>query len=147
MKTHYACLLTLISMLGLTVLSGHSMAAVFVCRDDNCNAWDKITETQFNMAPSDGQTTTIRQALDGASEDSVKNGFNSVSNTNLYLKKSLWHKGGIESFHGLEHITTYIYKSTDLNTRIKTCHIFSYKTPKGSYHATCLSAEKLPDSR
>lgn len=140
MEISRVCLL-FITALGSTVLPSYSFANVFVCKDDNCQGWTPITDAQYSIASSDGNTTTIRQALSGASEESVRNGYNNTSNTDLYLKNSMWHPGGITPFEGGEHVTAYVYKSTDPGTLLKTCHIFSVKNPKGAYHATCVKAQ------
>lgn len=137
MKTLKSCLLPLVSTLGLAALSSHSLAAVYVCSDADCNGWAPITEEQFETKSTDGEDTTIRQTLSQSASESITNGYNSVANTDLYLKSNLWHIGGIEPFKGKQHVTAYIYKSTDPNTRLKTCHAFSFKNPKGRYHATC----------
>ncbi|KHS72114.1 hypothetical protein RC77_03230 [Pectobacterium brasiliense] len=138
MKTFKSCLLSLVSILGLSVVSSHSLAAVFVCSNDDCSKWTAITQQQLDTKSTDGEGTTIRQTLSQSSEASVVNGYNSTAKTNLYLKSSLWHIGGGEPIKGKQHVTAYVYKSTDPNTRLKTCHAFSYKKElKGPYYATC----------
>ncbi|WMN16540.1 hypothetical protein QL104_24790 [Pseudomonas piscis] len=137
MKTLRSYLFPLASTLGLAVLSSHALAAVYVCGDEECSTWDAITEVQLETKSTDGENTTIRQTLSLSASESITNGYNSIANTDLYLKKSLWHIGGIEPFKGKQHVTAYVYKSIDPDTRLKTCHAFSYKNPKGRYHATC----------
>lgn len=138
MKIFQSYWLPLVSALGLSMLSSYSHAAVFVCSNDACSNWTAITQAQLNTKSTDGEGTTILQTLSESSEASVVNGYNSTGNTNLYLKNSLWHIGGVEPIKGKQHVTAYVYKSTDLNTRLKTCHAFSYKKDlKGPYFATC----------
>ncbi|MCX8960877.1 hypothetical protein EHW64_06735 [Erwinia psidii] len=135
-----SCLLSLLPVLGLCAFSGQSLATVYVCSDDNCSSWTPITRTQLDTKSTDGENTTIEQTLSQSAEQSITNGVSNpgVGSTNLYLKKSLWHIGGVEPFKGKQHVTAYIYKATDLHTRLKTCHAFSIKNAGGKkYHATC----------
>lgn len=137
MKTRQSCLLALAAALCLGIVSSNSMAAVYVCSDDACNKWAAITEEQLELKSTDGEDTSIRQTLSESASESITNGYNNLYDTDLYLKKDLWHIGGIDPFKGKEHVTVYIYKSTDPDRRLKTCHAFSFKNPKGRYHATC----------
>jgi hypothetical protein len=121
----------------LTLLSSNTLANVYICTNDNCTIWRDINPTQYDAQATDGTETTIRQALSESSDDSIKNGYKNASDTNLYLKNVLWHLGGQGAFADIQHVTAYVYKSTDLNYRIKSCHIFSSKTPTGTYHTTC----------
>lgn len=141
MKISHLRLLTLISTVSFMALFNHSIAAVFVCLDNDCNTWAPITNAQYSTASSDEKNTTLRVALGGTSEPPVINGFNSLYNTDLYIKNSMWHTGGIEPFKGIQHVTAYVYKSTDPSKRLHTCHIFSIKNPSGAYHATCVKAQ------
>lgn len=128
---------SLAAALGLAAFSSHSMAAVYVCSDDACNQWTAITEQQLETRSTDGENTTIRQTLSQSANESITNGYNNISKTDLYLKKNLWHIGGLDPFKGKQHVTAYIYKSDAPHIRLKTCHAFSFTNPKGRYHATC----------
>ncbi|EOS95810.1 hypothetical protein LU631_06105 [Erwinia tracheiphila] len=137
LKTIKSCLLP---VLGLCAFSSQTLATVYVCTNDSCTTWTAITPTQLAKKSTDGENTTIQQMLSQSTEQSIVNGFSDpgIGNTNLYIKSSLRYVGGVEPFAGKQHVTAYIYKSTDLHTRLKTCHAFSFiKAGATRYFATC----------
>lgn len=139
-KTLRSCLLSLAAIMGAGAFFSQAQAAVYVCSNDSCSSWKAITQAQRDTKSTDGENTTIQQTLSQSADQSITNGASdpTIGNTNLYLKSSLWHTGGYDPFHGKQHVTVYIYKSTDLNKRLKTCHAFSFTNPGGKrYHATC----------
>lgn len=123
---------------GACILPAAAQSAVFVCSNDVCSAWTPITALQLASQSTDGHHTTIQNALANSTQDSVTNGYNSIANTNIYLKRSLWHQGGVTPFQGTDHVTAYVYKTTNLNVRLKTCHVFSISQVLGGPRfATC----------
>ncbi len=114
---------------------------MYLCTADPCTSWDpkRLTTEQRAIKSTDREKTTIEEALKNSANDSITNGYMNKASTNLYLKNSLWHldpKG--DPFAGEQHLTVYIYKTTDLKNRLWSCHAYSFKDPKGKkYHATC----------
>lgn len=126
------------STLCLTAFSTSLFAQVFVCTnsntDPNCNNYAAITATQQALKPRTPDEPTVDQALKDAGHDSVRNGYNSVGNTNLYLKSDLWHLGG-DNQMSAEHLTAYVYKN---DQKVRTCHVFStYLPTQKVYRTTC----------
>ncbi|OLF54139.1 hypothetical protein [Pseudomonas chlororaphis] len=141
MKTLRTCLLPLISTLGLAALSSHALAEVYLCTADPCDTWNPnpLTAAQRAIKSTDGENTTIEAALKHSLNASITNGYNNTANTNLYLKNTLWHLDPkTDPFKNKEHLTVYIYKSTAPNTRLWSCHAYSFKDKNGKqYYATC----------
>ncbi|WP_139192647.1 hypothetical protein [Pseudomonas sp. NFIX28] len=130
-------LLKITSVLWLTAFSTNSTADVYVCKDDpetnKCNDYALITQAQRDITPLPEKRPTVDFALKNSSHDSIKNGFESIGNTNLYLKRNLWHKGG-EAENSSVHLTAKVYKNNEYQ---KSCHIFADNLPNGKYRTTC----------
>ncbi|AZE48662.1 hypothetical protein C4K04_2990 [Pseudomonas chlororaphis] len=141
MKILRACLLPLVSTLGLAAFSSHALADVYLCTADPCTKWElsPLSKQKREIKSTDGNNTTIEEALKNSANASITNGYNSIANTVLYLKESLWHLDPkSDPFKGQQHLTVYIYKTTDLNTRLWSCHAYSFKDQNGKkYYATC----------
>jgi len=111
-------------------------AATYVCASEtNCDNYTPITAAQLALTAPD-TTITVQMALQQSADDSIRNGYNSVSKTDLGITK-WWHKGGSTTLdQTYYHITVRIYKD---NKWTKTCHAYALNigtsTPK--YQATC----------
>lgn len=125
-----------LAVIALTGAASPAVAAVYVCDDENCGSWKAITDAQWDAQSTDDDKTSVRSTLSNSSDASINNGYNSISDTDLYIKK-FWHKGGKLPFDGTyQHITVAVWKGSQYK---KTCHAYSFTTKlNGPYQASCL---------
>jgi hypothetical protein len=116
-------------------------ADVYVCSNSDCDEWTAITDDEYDKTPglsaavTCDKDVTIKTALDGTKEVRINNAVSGNGSWNIYLKSSLWHKGGSDILSCDTHLTGYLYKDDEHKT---TCHIFAiYNADRKYWPATC----------